>query len=141
MPAPGAVSTTIPKSAPKTVRSRSSTLARPMPPLRPARLERSSCGSIPTPSSSTVMWASGPASVATMLMWPWPGFFSRPWRTAFSTSGWSTNTGTATGSTSGATWRVTWSRSPNRARSSTRYLSIDRSSSARVVNWPWLRKL
>src|SRR5687767_2164571 len=70
VPAPGAVSTTIPKSAPKTVRSRSSTLARPIPPLRPARLERTSCGSIPTPSSSTVMWASGPASVATMLMWP-----------------------------------------------------------------------
>src|SRR5205814_4193760 len=101
VPAPGAVSTTSPKSAPKTVRSRSSTLARPMPPLRPARLDRTSWGSMPTPSSSTVMWASGPASAATMLMWPWPGFFSSPWRTAFSTCGWSTSPGPATGRTSG----------------------------------------
>src|SRR5687768_13181285 len=70
VPAPGAVSTTIPKSAPKTVRSRSSTLARPIPPLRPARLERTSWGSMPTPSSSTVIRASGPASEATIVMCP-----------------------------------------------------------------------
>ena len=42
---------------------------------------------MPTPSSSTVMWHSAPASRATMLTMPMPGLRDNPCRTAFSTSG------------------------------------------------------
>ena len=101
---------------------------------------RTRSGSSPTPSSSTEITHSRSKSSAMIVMWPLPSLPSRPWRTAFSTSGWRARKGTATGSTSGATRSVTWSRSPNRAFSSTRYRSIERSSSARVVNSPCLRK-
>jgi hypothetical protein len=71
-----------------------------------------------------------------MVTFPMPGLRSSPCRTAFSTSGWRQRNGTATGRTSCATRSVTCSRSPNRAFSSTRYRSIDRSSSASVVYSP-----
>ena len=43
-------------------------------------------------------------------------------------------------STSGAIRRLTCTRSPKRARSSSRYRSMQRSSSASVVKSPWRRK-
>ncbi len=47
--------------------------------------------------------------------------------------------GTATGSTSGAIRKVTRSSSPNRARCNSKYRSIDRNSSAKVVKSPCRR--
>ena len=99
----------------------------------------STAGSMPTPSSSTVMWHSAPASRASMLTVPTPGLRDRPCRTAFSTSGCRHRNGRPTGSTSGAICSRTCSRSPNRARSMVRYRSIERSSSASVVNSPCAR--
>jgi hypothetical protein len=59
---------------------------------------------------------------------------------AFSTNGCRHRNGITTGNTSGATFKVTCRRSPNRAFSSARYLSIERSSSANVVKSPSRRK-
>ena len=64
--------------------------------------ERSSSGSIPIPSSSTVITQSVPSSRAMSSIVP-PPLACEPCRTAFSTSGCSARNGTTTLSTSGAT--------------------------------------
>ena len=86
----------------------------------PASTEASATGSIPTPSSSTVISANSPESVAVRVILPPPGLDSSPWRTAFSTSGCRLRNGMAVESTSGATARDTRIRSPKRAFSSSR---------------------
>ena len=71
----------------------------------PASARRTRSGSSPTPSSSTSITHSWSRSRATMRELAdavvLVGAASRPWRTAFSTSGWMQRKGTATGSTSG----------------------------------------
>ena len=69
----------------------------------PARVRRICSGSMPAPSSSTLIHASAPASLATIWMWVCPEPRSMPCCTAFSTNGCRQRNGTATGSTSGAT--------------------------------------
>lgn len=95
---------------------------------------------MPTPLSSMVITASAPASRAAMVIRHSSVESSSPCLTAFSTSGCRHRNGSATGSTSGATCKVTFSRSPNRAPASARYCSMERNSSASVVNSPCLRK-
>ena len=93
--------------------------ARRAPPLA-RRAAAALSGSIPTPSSSTLMRQSGAGVLGHDRDRPTPVFAASPCRTAFSTSGWTHRNGTATGSTSGAICSRTSSRSPNRARSSVR---------------------